>query len=277
MTKKFWAFIGNDKYDIGITDRTVYVYDKSGTELAAFKDLTYAYKAVISPLGDIFVVKTTDGRLAIYSFEPLKLVKKFYFSKVDCAQDENMIFSPDGKYFYNIENHARPTETILAKYKTDDFSLVSQLLTDRKDFRLLAIDYDKNTDCYYVSGFLRNFETKIADTWFVGKLVNDELVDMRYVTENEENFGNAVVELKQMGCTEKAFEWSPFQMLKRFDDQFKINIDGISLLNNLLATSKSAREFNDRFNISLDEVRSLKYSLATMWENASTTPLKRKK
>ena len=23
MTKKFWAFIGNDKYDIGITDRTV--------------------------------------------------------------------------------------------------------------------------------------------------------------------------------------------------------------------------------------------------------------
>ena len=99
MAKKFWTFIGNDKYDIGLTGSTVYVYDKNGTELATFKDLTYAYNAVISPLGDIFVVKTTDGRMAIYSFEPLKLVKKFRFSKIDGGQDENMVFSPDGKYF----------------------------------------------------------------------------------------------------------------------------------------------------------------------------------
>lgn len=66
MAKKFWTFIGNDKYDIGLTGSTVYVYDKNGTELATFKDLTYAYNAVISPLGDIFVVKTTDGRMAIH-------------------------------------------------------------------------------------------------------------------------------------------------------------------------------------------------------------------
>ena len=68
MAKKFWTFIGNDKYDIGLTGSTVYVYDKNGTELATFKDLTYAYNAIISPLGDIFVVKTTDEKTYSNSF-----------------------------------------------------------------------------------------------------------------------------------------------------------------------------------------------------------------
>ena len=249
MAKKFWTFIGNDKYDIGLTGSTVYVYDKNGTELATFKDLTYAYNAVISPLGDIFVVKTTDGRMAIYSFEPLKLVKKFRFSKIDGGQDENMVFSPDGKYFYSIESHTNTSKTLLAKYKTDDFSLVCQLFSDRERFRLSAIEYDENTDCYYVLGILYSPETKMANTWFVAKLVDDELVDMRYITEGERDFGNAVNRLKVMGYTEKAFQWSAFRYKKEYDDRYKI---------------------------SLDEIKALNYSLATLWKNASTTPIEKK-
>lgn len=241
MAKKFWTFIGNDKYDIGLTGTTVYVYDKNGAELATFKDLTYAYGAVISPLGDIFVVKTTDGRMAVYSFEPLKLVKKFRFSKIDGGQDENMIFSPDGKYFYSIERHTTGSKTLLAKYKTDDFSLVCQLFSNRERFRLSVIEYDKNTDCYYVSGILYSPETKMANTWFVGRLVNDELVDVRHVTEREKGFYDAVNRLRIMGYTEKAFQWSAFRYMKEYDDRYKI---------------------------SLDEIKALNYSLATLWENA---------
>ena len=249
MAKKFWTFIGNDKYDIGLTGSTVYVYDKNGTELAAFKDLTYAYNAVISPLGDIFVVKTTDGRMAIYSFEPLKLIKKFRFSKIDGGQDENMLFSPDGKYFYSIESHTKTSKTLLAKYKTDDFSLVCQLFSERELFRLSVIEYNKNTDCYYVLGILYSPETKMANTWFVAKLVDDELVDMRYITEGERDFGNAVNRLKVMGYTEKAFQWSAFRYKKEYDDRYKI---------------------------SLVEIKALNYSLATLWETAITAPIDKK-
>ena len=85
--KKFWTYISNGRYSIGLTGSTVYVYGKEGEELGKFKDLNYAYATVISPRGDIFVVKTTDGRMAVYSFEPLKLIKKFRFSKIDGGQD----------------------------------------------------------------------------------------------------------------------------------------------------------------------------------------------
>ena len=235
MKKKFWTFIGNNKYDIGLTDSTVYVYDKQGTELSTFKDLTYAYNAVISPLGDIFVVKTTDGRMAVYSFEPLKLIKKFRFSKIDGGQDENMVFSPDGKYFYSIESHTSTLKTLLAKYKTDDFSLVCQLFSDRERFRLSAIEYDGNTDCYYVLGILYSPETKMANKWFVSRLENDGLVDVRYVTESDKDFYSEVNRLKIMGFTEKAFQWSSFRYKKEYDDKYKISLDEVKKLDCSLA------------------------------------------
>lgn len=241
MAKKFWTFIGNGKYDIGLTGSTVYVYDKNGTELAAFKDLNYAYSAVISPIGDIFVVKTTDGRMAIYSFEPLRLMKKFRFSKIDGGQDENMVFSPDGRYLYNIESHTIGSKTLLAKYSTDDFSLVCQLFSDKERFRLSAVEYDENTDCYYALGILYNPDTKMANAWFAARIVDDELVDVRYVNVAESDFYNAVNHLKVMGYTEKAFEWSAFRYKKEYDDRYKI---------------------------SLDEIKAMNYSLARLWEAA---------
>lgn len=236
MAKKFWTFIEGDKYNIGLTGSTVYVYDKNGTELATFKDLTYAYNAVISPLGDIFVVKTTDGRMAIYSFEPLKLVKKFRFSKIDGGQDENMVFSSDGKYFYSIESHTNTSKTLLAKYKTDDFSLVTQLFANRERFRLTDIEYDTATDCFYVLGILFSSETRMANRWFVARLVDDVLVDMRYITEGERDFANAVNHIKVMGYTEKAYEWSAFRYKKEYDDRYKISLDEIKVLDASLAT-----------------------------------------
>ena len=89
----------------------------------------------------------------------------------------------------------------------------------------------------------------MANTWFVCRLVNDELVDIRYVTEGERDFADAVNRLKVMGYTEKAFEWSAFRYKKEYDDRYKI---------------------------SLDEIKALNYSLAALWKNASTTPIEKK-
>jgi len=58
--KKFCSYIKNDKYAIGCTGQTVYVYDSECAEIAKFKDLPYANKSAISPNGDILVVKTTE-------------------------------------------------------------------------------------------------------------------------------------------------------------------------------------------------------------------------
>ena len=77
--KNFWSFTGNDKFNIGCTGSTVYIYDKNNKELAKFKDINYAYSSLISPDGDILTIKSTDGKLAIYSLETMSLIKKFRF------------------------------------------------------------------------------------------------------------------------------------------------------------------------------------------------------
>ncbi len=121
--KPFVSLVGNGEYNIGCTGRTVYVFDKNGTQVAVFRDLPYAYDCAISPKGDVFVVKTTEGRLAVYSLDERRLLKKFRFSSVDEMQDDNFCFSPDGEEFYNIERHTDGCKTVLSVYDTKDFTL----------------------------------------------------------------------------------------------------------------------------------------------------------
>ena len=105
--RSFWSYIKNDKYAVGCTGQTVYVYDNAGAELAKFRDIIYAYMPMFFPNQNKFLVKSTDGRLAVYSLDELRLIKKFRFSKVDCAQDDGFCFSRDGRYFYNLERSAQ--------------------------------------------------------------------------------------------------------------------------------------------------------------------------
>ena len=71
MALKFWTYLETDKYNIGLTSRTIYIYDKKGNEIIKFKDLSYAYNGCISNNKDLLVVKSTEGRMAIYSLEKL--------------------------------------------------------------------------------------------------------------------------------------------------------------------------------------------------------------
>ena len=208
MAKSFWAFVGNEKFDIGATGQTVYVYDKNGKELAKFKDLINAYDCVISPNDDIFVVKSTDGRLASYSLADLKLIKKFRFSKIDGAQDDNYIFSPDGKYLYNIERHKNSNLSALSVYDVRDFSLVKRLFLDDDNLSLSIIEYNKLTDSYYVLGDYKSNGDIKSTKYFVAKFISDELKEYRYMNESKYMFYWAVKNVEFRGYTEKAFEWS---------------------------------------------------------------------
>ena len=209
--RRYWSLIGNDKYNIGCTGQTVYLLDKQDREIAKFKDLPYAYTPGISPKGDIFVVKTGEGRLAVYSFSPPALIRKFRYSKVDGSQDDNFCFSSDGKEFYNIERHIDSTKTALSIYDTSDFSLKRRILD--KDFSrvLSGIEYDDKTKSFFLIGYLRN-KDGIASKFYVGKLNGNELDDVVSISQNEHDFYLSYIRLKMSGFSEKAYQWSFFDI-----------------------------------------------------------------
>jgi len=205
---KFWSFIGNEKYDVGCTGQTVYVYLKDGTEVARFKDITYAYTPLISPDGRTLVVKSTEGKLAVYSLDTLSLVRKFRFSKVDGAQDDGFCFSPDVKLFYNIERHVDSCKTALSVYDTRDFSLIKRVLDDDEKAVIDCIECDAESGETFILGFRRDEATGVAARFFVGKLEGDTLSGVKYISQTEHYRYCRYLKLKMNGFTEEAHKWA---------------------------------------------------------------------
>ena len=206
--------ISNGEYSVGTTGQTVYLYDKDGNELKRFKDIIYAYTPMFSPDGKIFVVKSTDGRLAVYSLESCSLIKKFRFSKFDAAQDGGFCFSPDGKYFINLENHGDDGLIwAVTVYDTKDFSVVSR--TYLGDLALSYIEYDHKTAEYYCIGCTPGVE----GSDFVAKYKNNEITDIRNYPKKDWDFNISYFDLKQHGFTEKNYEWS---YMKESLDELKL-------------------------------------------------------
>lgn len=179
MMPSFTSIVENEKYTVGCTGQAVWIWDKSDTVLAKFKDMRYAYMAAISPSGDIFVVKSVEGQLAVYSFEPVSLVKKFRFSKVDCAQDGGFCFSLDGKFFSNLEQHV--PHSAISVYDTADFSLVANLTVDDS---MMLTHIQQIDGAYYVLGRLRDDDA----SGFVAKYRDNEICDVFKITEAETVF-----------------------------------------------------------------------------------------
>ena len=178
---RFVNYISGVCYDIGCTGQTVYVYDKNGTELAKFRDLKYAYYAAISPLGDIFAVKSADGRLAVYSFETLALVKKFRFSGVKCAQDDGFCFMGDGKYFINVERQGDDLHSAISVYDVADFSVVSQFLFGDG---MMAEDIGEIDGELCVLGFYRDADMTLTGR-FVAKYKDGVISEAVNITDSE--------------------------------------------------------------------------------------------
>ena len=204
--KKIWGHASNEKFSVGCTGQTVYVYDENGNEVGKFKDIKYGYKPVFSPDGAIFVVKSTEGRLAVYSLETLSLIKKFRFSKVDGAQDDGFCFSPDGKFFINIERQKDYLHSAISVYNTFDFSLANQILLG-ENMRLHHIEFDKSTNAYYVLGFIRDAALSM-NRYFVAVYEDDQIKNITVISANEYDFYQKYKDLELLGFTDKAYEWS---------------------------------------------------------------------
>ena len=204
----FFSLVCNDRFQIGCTGQTVYLLDKEGRELAKFKDLIYAYDCAISPLGDLFVVVTTEGRMAVYSLETRSLIKKFRFLKKECGSSKHFCFSPDGLVFYSIENHINSLCTVLSVYDGRDFTLKKKILGDNPNLVLTSLEYDEPSDTVFILGYFRDENSGVASRFFVAKLINDELRDLLYISEKEHHFYKGYKDLERRGFTEKAKCWS---------------------------------------------------------------------
>lgn len=197
--RNFETYIKNDKYAVGCTGQTVYVYDSTGNEIAKFKDLIYAYNAIFSPDGKLLIVKSVDGRLAVYDLQNLRLIKKFRFSKVDCAQDDYFCFSKKGDLFYNIERQKESYNSCIAIYDTKNFCCQERFYADDPLTEPNHIEYDDEKDAFFVLGFIRDEETLIFDYGFVAKFENGVLKDPYRLTENEYNYYRDYKHLEMTG------------------------------------------------------------------------------
>lgn len=203
--RKFVSYIKSDKFAIGCTGGTVYVYDLDGNELAKFKDIKYGYDPMFNPVRNEFVVKSTEGRLAYYSLDEMKLVKKFRFSKVDGAQDDSFCFSKDGNYLFNIERHIESYNGGLSVYDLNDFSTVRTFAIEDEKLCLGDIQCDELTGKIYVLGCKRNNDN-IADKYFAATLGEYGLENIVYIPEGIADYYHWSISLEINGFTEYSLE-----------------------------------------------------------------------
>lgn len=198
----------------------MYLYDGEGRELARFKDLRYAPRGAFQPGTNIFVLRSTEGRLAVYDCDERKLLRKWNFSKIHYAQDDGFCFTPDGRYFLNIERSPTEYRSRLAVYETEKFTLVKYLFEEKENVSLSGILYDESRDQVQLLYFTRDAEG-CRDQCYVGVVVEDRLEPFCRVSPDAFDFLASWMELRICGFTEKAMEWSGLHYDGYTNDQIR--------------------------------------------------------
>lgn len=201
--KNFWSYIHNDKFAVGCTGRTVYLYDHTGTELAKFCDLSYAYLPLLSPDGTLLTVKSTAGLLAFYSLTEVRLLKKFRFTPVDGCQDGNMCFSSDGTVLYNIETSGKGDAQITA-YSVKNFSPVAELCQESE---VVPLAIERKGNALYILGGRRGNDDVLCH-YFTARLDGNVPREIRHASDKDAGLCSGFVDLQNCGFTKKAKEWS---------------------------------------------------------------------
>ena len=201
--KNFWSYIDNGKFAVGCTGKTVHVYDSAGTELAKFRDLSYAYLPLFSPDGTLLAVKSTAGLLAFYTLAELRLLKKFRFTPLDGCQDGNMCFSPDGSELYNIEV-SEAGDARITVYSVKNFLPVADV---HKEKEIVPIAVERDGDALYILGGKRDSDDILCH-YFTARLDNHTLRESRPVSDKDADLCREFVHLQNCGFTKKAEEWS---------------------------------------------------------------------
>lgn len=202
---RIWSHVSNREYSVACTGQTVFLYDANGAEITRFKGLRYAYHPMISPKGDLFVVKTNEGHLIWFSFDPPRLIKK-----IKCSEDgdENFCFSPDGERLYNLERREpNPFYTRLSIYRTSDFSLERRMSWRLSNVDLHCIEYDAETDACYLLGYTRDLTDGCSSKYFIARLCDGALRDIVYITARDHWDYSSYKAIEDSGFTENIIQY----------------------------------------------------------------------
>lgn len=220
--RKFWGFYDNGTYRVGCNGSSIYVYDQNNRELNRFKDIKYAYVGVFQPGTNIFVAKSTEGSLAIYDLEKSMLLKKIVITQHG-AQDEGIVFSPDGKKLYNIEKPFRSTRTQLTVYQTSDYTVLNTLFADETQMHLECLEFNKDDEKGYMLGFMRD-ESGFFEYGFIGRYSGECISEIKRINRNEYIYIQAYKSWEQSGYTEKKLEWSS---IKRYSEKPHVSLEQV--------------------------------------------------
>lgn len=231
--KKFWGFYKNESYSVGCNGRTVYIYDLTGKELAKFRNFPSAYTAAFKPDSNMIAVKSTAGDLGFYDLDSLSLLKKIIVTRIG-AQDEGFGFTPDGKYFYNIEKPVDSCQTQLGIYDAESFEKVNTLFANESKMALKNLEFDKETGICYVLGFMRDDSSGVFDYGFVGKLdiESSSVTDLHPLDTKQYDYLKWYKVWEETGFTEKALKWNPLNELDSIEEtSIKAVFDAVSFSN----------------------------------------------
>lgn len=202
--RKVWGYCSNDRYTIGCNGTSVYICDKDDNELAVFKDAPYTYRAKFKPGTNVLAAKSTAGYLLFYDLDQLKLVKKIKTAKIG-SQDDGFIFTPDGRYLYDIARPVISTRTALVIYDTTDYSVFKILFQENEKIVLKHLEFDADANTFFILGFKRNDEG-VFDYGFIGKLKENAIVDVKKLDKEQYQYLNDYKAWEQFGFTEKKLQ-----------------------------------------------------------------------
>lgn len=229
--RKCWGFYDNGYYKVGCNGATMYLYDAEDRELAKFRDISYAYRGAFKPGSNIFLLRSTDGRLAVYDCDQRKLLIKLRFSGVDHSQDDGFCFSPDGGYFLNIERTGPSAATRLTIYETQTFSPVKRLFEGETTLSLSAIEYNPSRAQYHVLFFTWD-DRGVYSQGYIARLKDGQLVNKQPIDGKAYVFLQSYKSLQLSNFTEKAMEWSGLHYAGYTNDEIRNlkdrNIDLVS-------------------------------------------------
>ena len=130
--KNFWSYIQNNRFAVGCTGQSVYVYDPEGRELACFRGLKYAYVPLFCPQKPLLAIKSTEPWLAFYDLDHLTLLQKLRLRKPNHqSQDAGCCFTKDGEAFVNLE-YQNDLTSHLVVYDTREFAEQARLFAGER-------------------------------------------------------------------------------------------------------------------------------------------------
>ena len=180
--RRFGCQAENDRFRVGCTGGTVYVYDAGGTELALFRgDIDHITKVFLSPAGNVCAAKSTTGMLAAYDLDGLKLIRKFRCARAARGgQDGGAAFSPEGDVFYNLETRNDMCSSV-AVYDGRTFE-ERQAYLDEERFQATDLVYSPSLSCLLILGYFRG---EAEDNRYVAAKFDGRVYDEAEISDAE--------------------------------------------------------------------------------------------